>query len=111
LETILNRTAANSSEELVAAVSQLFAMLSKQASDSELVSRFQLPVFTIQQCYDFLQQTLSNAAIAGSQNEFIVRELEILSSLASGAAVEHHLEPSYFASLEDIVRKAESRAS
>jgi hypothetical protein len=65
----------------------------------------------IEQYYDYVRQMVENAVAAGSQNEFVSRELDLLSSLVQGTAVEHHLEPSYFNSFSSIVTKAISKGS
>ena len=43
---------------------------------------------------------LEMSSLVGIDQRFVQRELEMIQSLASGTALEHHLEPSYFAALE-----------
>jgi hypothetical protein len=58
-----------------------------------------------------VSQLLSVGGVApdvsiGIDDRFIEREMEILSSILSGKALEHHLEPSYFIGLQKAVEAA-----
>ena len=39
----------------------------------------------------------------GMDPQFVQRELELLDSISDARAIEHHLEPSYFCSIRDLI--------
>ena len=55
---------------------------------------------------NILTNLIQNVASPSFKKEFLEQELNLISTLISGAAIEHHLEPSYYAAYETIVKNA-----
>ena len=59
-----------------------------------------------EQARQLLAQFAGNFTANALSSEFLDRELSLASTLLSGAAIEHHLEPSYFSAYEVILTRA-----
>lgn len=100
LKSFLNKTSSSAVDGIMTIASDLLksAMNPKNSIFKTLPNSFE-------QYSDFLQQLIA-AADEGSKNDFLDREIELLSTLIRGTAVEHHLEPSYFTSFNSIIEKS-----
>ena len=48
-------------------------------------------------------------SLLGLDKEFIDAEIKLVESLSQGTAIEHHLEPSYFAAMQSAIDAVEAR--
>ena len=47
--------------------------------------------------------SLASDITKGLTSEFIEREMELLNAIIDGKAIEHHLEPSYYKALKNVI--------